>query len=302
MKPRKGVRLEGIPYTWETNLDDDEIRELYGLIQGNLAARPPGSTDDVLKGSGPGISISLDLDSLFIAEVPFRDGMCLCGGFDGVLYVTYRTHGEWEALRREDREMLEARGREERREEVDAFLHRTRDQELQDQTLLAIDLGEYERADALISERLGLLKQACGGDWEFESLEVIGDALTAYSAFPTSANGIAFLHRTEPDPVTFLEFAQSYLDLNRSSSGAKVDQVDLVVRAATDLFPDDGECHASAALFWRRQGDYPRAAFYCRLAISRNLSDRTKSGFPGRLKRLRKEAERAGCPLPPEKE
>jgi hypothetical protein len=62
-----------------------------------------------------------------------------------------------------------------------------------------------------------------------------------------------------------------------------------VFDAAVELFSTDGYFHKHICLFWRRHDRPDLAIKFCEIAVQRGLSDDTKSGFVGRLDRLRRE-------------
>lgn len=290
MEMREGVRLKGMPFVWKTNLGDRVLREFFQVLRREYEF---WRADDIVEvESEVGLSITLNFDRVFAEKVPFRDGMCLCIRVEGSVEAIYRTFDEWDAHDERVRVATLEKERAQRGRQVDDFLFETRNREIREQIQLAVDLEQYEDAHSLLSERVAMYRERDGSSYKYTCGDIVCDGIEMYSFFPSSDLGIEFIQREETHPYKVTSFAERYLRFNRSSRERRVEEVEKILRAGMEMFPEDGEYFAAAALLWRRHKHYNRAIEYCEIAIRKGLTDDTKSGFLGRLKRLRKEAER----------
>ncbi len=98
---------------------------------------------------------------------------------------------------------------------------------------------------------------------------------------------IAFLNRYAEFWWNYKRFAELYRFCHGGSDQTS-GELDKVFRAAVARYPNEGMLFKWICLFWERESQTNRAAEYCQLAIDHRVSDDTKTGFEGRIKRLRK--------------
>ena len=89
---RNDVHLDGIPVFWYTNLTDEEIREFYAIIRGTRDDPYEWEVFSIQEGLSPRISTN----GLLASNVPFKEGWCLCNGFQFMFNVVYKSALEWE--------------------------------------------------------------------------------------------------------------------------------------------------------------------------------------------------------------
>ena len=177
---------------------------------------------------------------------------------------------------------------------MENWIRQDDDDRLRDSIQTAIDLEDYATADRLFKCRLDA--------WRSREAETSGtlaaewflrpDGIEMYATFPSAEPGVQFLLASQPRAFDFVQLAESYMTRNRASAGRRVDEVERVFTAGVQALAMDPEIYKNAALFWRRHGHLDRAIAYCEQALARGLHDDTQSGFRGRLRRLRREAER----------
>lgn len=282
---RKNVPLEGTSYTWDTNLSDEELKELYPLVRDD-----PEFVQSRL--SVQGLAISL---ALFDKMVAFREGHAWCVGFGTHFFVTYRSNLGWELWEARKQELEELKQEQEEQRRIELLLFRTEDEFRAGQFHEAIAAGDFARAESLLVDR-GQARQTCElkeiRDWFFQFSE---SAIRLFHSFPDIGPGLRFLARFERPYWEYLRFAENCGFWKKPFPVWPRGILD----AATTRFPDNPFLFKDAALVLVRQGDLDGAAQICRTAIAHNLRDDTQTGFAGRLRRLEKRIAREGGRVPP---
>ncbi|MFZ1220501.1 MAG: hypothetical protein WAO00_14500 [Chthoniobacterales bacterium] len=271
--PRKDVRLDGIPLIWNTNLQDDAITQLYQRIL-EIGSITRLSSVDV----AGFMSISLNIYDEF---VPFREGACHCLGVNDTIYAIYKTSFEWEVWAARQDEVKELR----EEQEIDAAVERqlawAEECYLISQCTAAGDRGDDESAYGYLCARAELLKQHSSCRF---SMFMFDEVFMRLASFPTE-HCIRFLTRYELPWDAYMKLAASKAFWMKAESA----EYRRIFDAAIQAFPSEGMLFKGICLFWRRRKELATARHYCQIAVDSKLSDDTRSGFVGRLRRLAKE-------------
>ncbi len=134
MNIRNKVVVAGIPFTWSTNLSDDELREFYYLY-----------AEEIKK---PVAAFSLRLNFL-----EFLDGICLWSANGDEHSVVYRNAHDLEMLNAHLAEVSELREEQEADESVEKVLRATEDAHLREQRRLGH--GDPAGAGGHVHDRAG---------------------------------------------------------------------------------------------------------------------------------------------------
>ena len=289
MELRRNVKVEGIPITWDTNLSDGEVRELYFLLAPDL--RTGCNETEVSDKHSAQFGV-------FQKAIDFKDGLVFCQGLsicDGPvdhLIAVYRTHEEWRVWESHHSEVEELREEQWRSREADSLMFDVQDRDLREKIDDAILARRYD--DAL---KLFRLREELRARYEHLRLRVgrkwglFNDGMRMFVHFPSSDPGIEFVKAGAKFFYSFVRFANAYIARTPSTGILRISETDKIFRTALTIYPGDGLLYARACLFWRKRKVYHLAIEYCELAIKRRVHDGTKSGFDGRLARLRKEVE-----------
>ena len=289
MELRSNVKVDGIRIAWDTNLSDGEVRELYFLLAPDLGIGC-NETETSDKHSGQ--------FGVFQKTVDFKDGLVFCQGLsicDGPvdhLMAVYRTHEEWRILESHHTEVEELREEQWRSREADSLMFDVQDKDLRERTDEALRERRYDDALKLFRLREELrrryehLRLRMGRNWA-----LFNDGMKMFARFPGSDSGIEFVKVGAKFFSSFVQFANAYIARTPSTGILRITETDKIFRTALSIYPGDGLLYACASLFWRKRKVYHLAIEYCELAIKRRVRDGTKSGFEGRLTRLRNEVE-----------
>ena len=284
---RENVRLDGIPFSWDTNLDDGAIRALYGILLSDPSHELDTTEDDVDPTPGK-FSIPIQIRIMFVA---FKEGACNCTRMWNHIIAIYKTHAEWQIWASREHELLELREEQRRQAEVEALLFDARDTELKEQIVHAVAAGDADKVSALLDSRLALRNQQGELRRYVDPYEwnMHGEVVEALSHFPDPRAAVAFFKRhSAPRQPYFMAFAEAYANRHRTVEVRRLQEIGAIFQAAIEISPLDGRLHKRIALFWRRRGEYQLAIEVCRSAISKGLRDGTRTGFEGRLARLLK--------------
>jgi hypothetical protein len=281
MQLREKVTVPGLEGTWTTNLTDDDLRRFHALHGGH------SPTDQIRVGL---FTTSITI-GIITTTVPFRDGACLWYGVNDRRTVIFRTHQEWEIWEARKRELDELRQEQALRQAIERQLFRTEDHHLFTLASGAQARRDYEAAASCYCARAELRGRFPGIGCC--SVMLVEDTLMRFSVFPSSSYGIAYLRDYHPRARYFQRFADAFRFWSLLPAPKKRAEIEQIYDEAVRLFPDDGDLFKHACLFWRRERRLELALKYCRIAAERALSDDTKSGFVGRLRRLTREYERA---------
>lgn len=113
--PRTGVVLPDIPFTWNSNMTDADLLDLYLVIRDDPEI--VGTTATVeLQGL---MSISL---RVFDKLVGFKEGACHCIGVNDTIYAIYKTAPEWSVWAAHQQEVKELREEQETDRQVERML------------------------------------------------------------------------------------------------------------------------------------------------------------------------------------
>jgi hypothetical protein len=272
---RRDARVEGVPFAWSTNLDNEGIVALYGLIAPDLAefGRPPSI-------QGPVIKISLQ-SVFFSTAVQFRDGICRCLCVGDVMHAIYKTTEDWELWFARQDEVDELR----REQKNDAAIALARVQEqaefIEAQEAEAIQRGDFDSALQLILTRADLLKSK-GSPSDFYNFRA--NVVWARLKAMPGTHGLQVLRRCGSQGAIFIHLLRA----KEWTAGVPEAEFLVLCEGAAAAFPSDGRLWAQIALFWARRKHWIEAKSWCQRAMERNLTDDTKSGFAGRLARFEK--------------
>ena len=278
MDTRKDIRIEGLPFIWTTNLRDDEVREFHDLYGTRIAERnSPANTSKKI------------VIPLRIGFFPFSDGFCLWFASGQKQTVLYRSNLDWELLDARHKEVDELRQEQAAEEAIENELVLTEDNHLRDQAESAIKAGDYNHGAAYTAARAELRNKfnhirGMPPSWSCWQPDLI------FARFPTSRQGIEFFQHYNVSPRSFSNFAHWFSVRSNLHGEPLLKQTRLIYEEGMRMFPDCGNLAKAACLFFRRINRCDLAMLICIDAIQRGLSDGTKSGFAGRLARLRKES------------
>jgi hypothetical protein len=304
MKWREEVQLSGIPVVWNTNLEDGDLRELYGILLEDPDLRE-------LKVELRASTTTICFAPPFVKTIAFREGYCLCIGWKDWLLVTYRSTSDWDIWEARRAEIAELKEEESEQVKIEELLFRAGDRHLRENVLESLKTGQFEEAARLIEQRVEhatsfeeRMERDFRGRHVGYKWRVWTDALRLFCYLPTTDAGMAFLRGQARGWWDFCWFAEgyeglsrvskeevfaevdSYHFLNRTANEVVLAEIDRVFRAAVERFPREGRLYKRVCLFWGRKGKLGLAIEYCRLGAERGLADGTKKGFPFRLKRL----------------
>jgi hypothetical protein len=119
MNLREKVIIDGVPFIWSTNLDDDGIREFFDLYADRI--RESDQPKEKLEENSRERKIVFQIKCR-LAFLDFRDGVCLWSASGEKHHVLYRSHREWELWNARQQEIEELR----EEQAVDLWRHRER--------------------------------------------------------------------------------------------------------------------------------------------------------------------------------
>lgn len=286
---REKVIVDGIPYIWFTNLDDDGIREFFDLYADRIRESEPPKELSEEKSRERKVVFHIKCRMGFL---DFRDGVCFWSASDEKHHVLYRTNHEWELWNARQQEIQELRDEQAVERAVELRLLELEDRHLAEKTDDAIKAGACAEAAAWVVARMDLRIKSKGIKgisclWLKCSLQ----PWWVFAGFPASEYGIEFLRKHDSTPQGFARFAYCFAVHRHWEGNQCVEQTRRIYEEGMRMFPDDANLAAAACLFWRRMKHYDLAIKICSDAIKNGLKDRTKTGFEGRLKRLEKESK-----------
>ena len=287
MDIREKIIIPGLPYTWFTNLTDDEVRKFYNLY-GDVIRKPNQPNENQKDGK---IAFYIDCRFNFF---DFLDGVCLWTATDEKHHVLYRSKRDWELWDARQQEIQELREEQAVEKAIEIKLLENEDRHLTETINAAIKAGAYDDAVACIVGRMNLRAESKGIKGIYFSLWFKRPLMPwlEFAEFPTSNYGIAFLRKYDFTPQGFSRFAYWFAANHRSQADKCAEETKRIYEEGMNSFPNDANLAASACLFWRRMRNYDLAIQICSEAIKKGLKDGTKSGFEGRMKRLERERQR----------
>jgi hypothetical protein len=278
---REKVTIEGVPGTWTTNLTDDDLRTFYAE-----------HCDDVTDADAIKIGVFNRVMSIKYRDrmVPFKEGACRWALLDQQNWLIYRTTLEWEIWLARNEEIEELRDEQERERQATALLLRTESDHLMSQARAAVLAKDWTAAERHLLARADLVAEAKRQNiMNWGTLSIFESVSHWFASFPSLLNGVEFLKRYDCRPTAFYGYANHAAFANRLPNETVEAEIDKVFDAAISLFPTDGNLYKQVCLFWRRHRRLDLAIKFCQLACEQGAADDTKSGFAGRLKRLRGE-------------
>lgn len=288
MNLREKVIVDGIPYIWSTNLDDEGIRDFFNLYVNRIReSEPPKEKPEENSGERK-VVFQIKCRMAFLN---FRDGVCFWSANGEKHHVLYRTNYEWELQNARQQEIEELRQEQDTEQAIERGLLKVEDQHLTEKTDAAIKAGEYNTAAAYISARMDLRLSSKG----IKGLSYLWSRSSQlwwiFTKFPTSNYGIEFIYKYDSKPGIFRNFAHWFSSCRGLPTEERAEQTWQIYETGMKLFPDSAGLAEAACLFWRRMRRYDLAMKICSEAIKKGLKDGTKSGFEGRMKRLEKESK-----------
>ena len=284
------IRLPDIPFTWRSNLSESQLREVYNLLlrERFFVREPGGLKPDSDMGIGS-ISVTYTLAGDYReTTIEYEGGYCLVILLQDhitAVYKTARQYADW------CRDL-------EKRERADEY-HRAQVEALENKEIALLDRAyELEQNVELNAAEQVLLEWRelrLSNPTVFRIGRTLPRMIQLYGKYDSPSKGLIFL-----DSLTIRKDAIQgyylYCQLAREFFQYP-DKCEQVFRAGLRRFPNEGQLYKGAALYFARDelhrprpkvGLLENAIQYCREAIEKGLSDDTKSGFPGRLKRLKK--------------
>jgi tetratricopeptide (TPR) repeat protein len=287
---RDAVKLDGIPITWTTNLDDNDLRHVYLLLRREQDTKQSNDRASAPPTSG-GFAIRI---SLVCKSIPFKDGFCLVYGTSDTLWAYYASFSDWGLLNAQAEEVAELREEQAQEKKTEKVLLKAQHEYLCQKTKESIDRKAYDEALTFIEEQLQLWGNHTREKRLWADTPVTW-AVSNLARFPTSETGIAILDKQPTNSWIYLRFAKDWLQNNRGNPEMAFAEINKILRAAVNRFPTDGLMYKDICCFFEKNSQFALAIEYCQLAAENGAKDGRKTGFAGRLKRLRK---KYGSPPP----
>ncbi len=275
---RENIKLDGIPYTWSSNLSDEQLREIYGrLLRDRFFVRPPDI--EFIK---PTTETVVDLRwNLGETEFEYENGFCQVYAFHDHVWVIYRTAEQWEAWLRSQEKKKEARRKQHERNQA----LRNEHAELQNRGASLLKAGQLKEAEAclLTAHHLFVKNMVVIRDSQVKFL-----LIKIYGQYDDPGRGLAFLADIEFDDYDYELLAQEFT--------AEPIKVEAIFKEGIKRSPDPGYLYRRLCIYFDKKSLFDRAIYYCEEAVANGWRDGTKSGFPGRLERLGKHKAKAPHP------
>jgi len=266
---RDGVGVRGFPAVWSTNLDDEDLKVALEVVERKGVFNRP---------CGIGMA-------LVIEEFDFADGailLTLIGNTHGVL--VYRSWEQWARYEAHLERVAQAERRQQRKRQVIKDNYER----------LFTEAGELWHAaefDAAV-RRLHLAEALRVENPDFQQQRDPRPVLLRlYTCLPTPQAGLDYLGTREAPWDDYAAFAHEY-------GWKRGDDAIQVLWTAIDRFPSEPQLYKTLALLasgGMKRFDVAIAA--CQRAIAMGLTDDTRSGFEGRLRRLLNKAAREGLSM-----
>jgi hypothetical protein len=275
---RSNITIEGIPIVWNTNLSDDEIKEFYLLI----------SDDPELMLSEINTRANKISLSLFSRTIPFKDGMCLCVGFNDNLNVIYRTFDDWEQCEIQQEKNREAEEEFNAKKTARIALFELENDTLINQIKACITNSNFDAIKPLINNLLVLrednldIKRAllCKWDLNFPLISLFAKSLNIDS-------GVYLLEMNSCQISDYIHFAQLvYVPLILSEDRNAYLYCDKIFLSAIKKFNKNSRIYKEICLFWWRHIELKLSLKYCEQALLSNLSISDIVKFNRRKKRI----------------
>jgi tetratricopeptide (TPR) repeat protein len=267
---RGGLRIGGIPYTWETNLDDEEIKTLYEvLVERRVLLMETLTIDhDTFEMRGGVNGFKVDWDEFVI------HGRIVGETIHAMKHLASEIE---EAQIRCSQEEEEKKAKELRRPSA-----KKKYEKLMSFAINAYEAGMYDDSIQLLHKCLDLNREFYFSGWSWDK-----ETNPVYHLFKISAF------------KNDVELGLSYIDLNQShkvvdlalcfEGVGKMESAERIYRIAIEDYGDclQGIIYKRYAICLERQGKYREAITLCDEALARGVDrDGTKGGIEGRKKRL----------------
>ncbi len=309
MELRRDIQVDGIPITWETNLSDSDLRDLYIALC---------HSDSLKTASINMMGVCVFGIQLVMELLPFQEGYCLCYGVGEKITAIYRTMAEWAIWEARQEEIEDLKQEQEQESQLDVFLFIFSDREFKEKVKDALGARRYEDAIAYLKARAELRRQneqyRNRAHWMWRHQQ---DFTNLLASLPTSDLGLAFIKECYPCWHWYTSFAHAWIFWRvryHSENHSKdimlkacfvpesmplsqcLREVRKIAEAGMSLLPDDWMLHKDFCVLFDRYNDTDNALWVCRHAVERGLTDDTKTGFIGRLRRLEGKARRRAQP------
>jgi hypothetical protein len=196
---RTEITVEGVPGTWTTNLNDDDVRAFHAQCGWQAPA------EDNIKVGVFNRSVGFKFQD---RTVPFKDGACQWVLLNERNWVIYRTTFEWEIWVARRQEIDELKEEQEQERATLSQLMRTENDHLRQlarEAVLVKDFVKAERHLTARAELAGEIERLKLSNWW--SYGIIENARHWFSCFPAADNGIEFLRRYDRRAASFIAFA-----------------------------------------------------------------------------------------------
>lgn len=287
---RHNVRVSGVPFTWKTHLGDDEIKELYQALLRErffIGLPPFKRLKRTMKG---GLKASLGL-RIQHCQLEYGDLVCRVTQVNDNVIIACRPPEEWECI---DASHAAERHRRDREWEGKYGRNKVLDNKccrLVDKGQRLISHNKYPEAESFLREAVELKLHNPDCRFAFCSPEM--SLLQLFHKTKNIDAGIAFLSEIQlriPHescslynlPLRWVEFGH---DFERDGD---TDSAERIYVEAMRINPDHGETYKRLCLVYQRSERYDATIAVCQSALQRGLSDGTKGGFEGRMKRIEK--------------
>lgn len=275
---RNKITIEGIPIVWNTNLTDDEIKEFYLLI-----ADDPELMLSEINTRANKISLSL-----FSRTIPFKDGMCLCVGFNDNLNVIYKTIEEWDQWEIQQKKIKEVEEEFNAKKTARIALFELENDALINQIITCITNSNIDAIKPLINNLLVLrednldIKRVLWNKWDLNQC-----LLSLFAKSVNIDSGIYLLENNSCQISDYIHFAFLVYDplKLRGDSNAYL-FCDKIFASAIKKFNDNSNVFKEICLFWWRRIELELSLKYCEQALNTNLSSSNVVKFNRRKKRI----------------
>jgi len=270
---RRNIILPGIPYTLHGNLEDSEFKELYNnmLKEGKLIRKP-----EIEHSDRPRLSLTLRINT---ATVEFKDGICDVWIFHNNIMVVYRNHEEWkEYLDYEKKEEIKRT----RIRKMEEQKQHERTENIHKQIALMRNIREMvknkqlELAEKTLFENIAYFEQQGNGmprEWQISML------ISIFAAYDNQEKILNYLDEINASPENFIAASKYYY--------SDPEKAEIIFRNSLIKYPDEAVLYKYICMYYEKIKSFQQAIEYCTLACGKKLHDGTKTGFTGRLMRLK---------------
>jgi tetratricopeptide (TPR) repeat protein len=277
---RANIQIQGIPFEWETHLNDDEIKQLYQiLLRERILIKP---TSDVVR-QEKSKTLTLEIsDLLDIFETEFKGLKYRIGIIKNKIRVTCRPADEWDIIEKEEKkEVKKLKEAEGKYKVYNSCLS------LMENGDLLVNKGDYEKAKTIFINAIEM-KMSNKGNQLLNFVRPIWPLLNLFYKTKSVEEGIEFLKQykskfRENESISYwIAFGRNF------ERDGDINNAEKIYKLALERDSEYWETYKRLCIIYERAKRYNDAVTICKLAIDRNLSDDTKSGFEGRLKRILK--------------